>query len=826
MINIESDRKKLLIAIFVASLMILSSLFVMANSGKAQEGQNASPAVYNALFKAPAVKATPPGPTIQKELSAIYSKGIPDRYVYLPNFKAADMYTYTNGQVSPLYSRSPAPMGIGDFGLRSGRDGSIVPYTMNTTSIEGSITLNNLNAFYLQNDGPQSVSIQLNTVLNNVTLFGNSSYVFWNQNVVFYSARTHQLEFIDNVWNFSSPAFNMTPNAIAHGNGTVVPPIYYYAIGPAYTIRYPFAVKLYLTAAVIDGDSTAFFNYTIESHGRTISGSFDEVMFNSTYGMPAGYSAPMPHYMISGTEITPTGYLLNDAEIMIGGPGGGSTSSIYGISGSMSLKYLPEERITSAPVHGMQNPQNDRTAATNNYVTVPSAYDFGTDTGETSEGVSVSWNQAREAQLTAGPSLLYGMWGVSPENTQMNQYSGRVNPSNAFMFVSPGSNFNAQNAAWVPLNPHGSYSFILPQGQYTAEALLSYYAPQVFSLSQITYRPVPFNGLHAQATASAHGQNGGGQKISLKYDRLAGIYTPLVAMDNQQLKTISTSGSGTLNDPYMIENYQPGSMSSLFAEFNDFAFPVFTGVLLVNTNAYVDMVEMPSLLIQYPSYLDTFLSVFDLPTFNYMGYGMYSTEHVSLFDSNISGWFSSELAGFPVANVILWNSSSDLIGSNTFMSMDSSLLIFGGSLNTVWGNTFKNYANPMINADEMAAINLYGAPLGISVYSSSNLVYNNIFNSTITAYSPSFSIYTGEPAQYINQWNVSLRPASSISIKNGFTLTGSIVNSEYQGGTNGGTSTASYRTIIQGKLNLEAIMSHLTCSWCLTGQPCLPRSMP
>jgi thermopsin len=793
-ISMVRDNKKLLIAVFIASIMILSSLFVLASSGNVQGNQTASPSVPNVQTQSMAGQ-TPPPPSIQSELSKIYSHGIPNKYVFLPNFNAANMYAYKNGQVTPLYSQSPAPMGIGDFGLKAGPGGSVIPYTLNTTSVEGSISLSNLNAFYLQNDGPQSVTVQLNTVLNNVTLFGNSSYVFWNQNVIFYSARTHQLEFIDNVWNFSSPSFDMTPNAIAHGDGTEVPPVFYYAIGPSFTVQYPFTVDLYLTAAVLNGDSTAFFNFTVHSQGQTISGSFDEVMFNSTYGMPAGYSAPEPHYMISGTQITPTGYLLNDAEIMIGGPGGGSTTSVYGISGSMSLKYMPEQASVPATGPG-HNPQPHAPGGmASMYVSVPSAYDFGTDTGETSEGVAVSWNQADAAQLSAGPSLLYGMWGIQPPNTQMVRYSGSISPSNAFMFVSSGNMFNAESAAWVPLSLSGAYSFTLPGGSYSAEALLSNYNPQMFLLAPNS-GPVPppgpgpappligpaGNQPGGQMPPGPGGPGGGGMKIALHFNPAMGIYTPLVAMDNQQLKYISLGGTGKPGNPYVLDNYQFGSISPLFAEFNDFAFPVFTGVLLVNTNAYVEMNGMPSLLIQYPAYLDPFLNALGLPAFNYMGYGMYGADHVSLFGSDVTGWFSRELTGFPVANVIVWNSSHDLIGGNTFMSMDSSVLIFGGSSNTVWGNTFENYSNPDFNASEAAATNLYGAPLGISVYSSGNEIYNNIFNSTITAYSPSFSIYTGEPAQYLNQWNVSLRPSSYIEMVNGYELTGSIVGAQYQGG--------------------------------------------
>ena len=777
-------NKKVIIAVFVAFLMVLSSLAVLSGLPVQSPSalQNTAPAVVSKTAQANSETASLSSPS-SAVLSRIYSYGVPNKDVYLPNFNAASLYTYTDGHVTPLYSQSPAPMGIGDFGLESGPGGTITPYSLNTTSMEGSITLNGLNDFYLQNDGPQSVSIQLNTVLNNVTLFGNSSYVFWNQNVLFYSARTHQLELIDNVWNFSSPAFNMTYNAIAHGDGFVVPGVYYFAIGPAYTVNYPFTVNLYLTAAVVDGDSTAFFNYTVQSSTGYFSGSFDQVMFNSTYGQAPGYSAPMPHYLISGTQITPTGYLLNDAELMIGGPGGGSTTSVYGIDGSMSLKYLPDQTTSNSHYvsHGSNGP-NTGTASLNNYVNVPSAYDFGTDTGETSEGVAVSWTQTNTAQLTAGPSLLYGMWGVSPFNTEMVSYMGFINPSNAFMFLSPGNTFQNQLAAWVPLSLDGEYDFVLPGGKYTAEALLSDYMPQIFQPAQKSGFG-SFTGINIMTSDSMHSPGPNPHKsIRLTYEPSLGVYTPLYAMDNKQFASISTGGSGTPKNPYMLDNTQVQSISPLFGEFNDFAFPVFTGVMLVNTNAYVDMNNMPDLEIQYGSFTYSFLNSFGLPLFNYMGYGLYDANHVSITDSPVSGWFSGELSGFPVANIIMWNSTGDLVAKDTFQSMDSSLLIYGGGGNVVWGNTFMNFTNPDINDSELAAVNVDGSPLGISVYSSGNTIYNNIFNTTLTAESPSYSIYTGGPATYMNMWNVSVAPSNSVSMFNGYELTGSVVNSSEIGG--------------------------------------------
>ena len=765
-------NRKFLAAVFLSIVMLLSSFVVFTGVSQANPSGElaANPYVSAGAFSPVALHngVALHKPNIANSNSGLHH-GTLSKYAYLPDYKASDKYSYVNGHVVPLYSVAPAPMGIGDIGLNTSSNGSLQAYNLSTSSFEGAVTLNDLKPFYVQNDAPHSVTVQLNAVLNNVTIAGKSDYVFWNQNVAFYSARYHELEFIDNIWNFSSPAFNMTTNSIISGQGTIVPGIFYYAIGPILSVSYPFTVKLYLQSGTIDGNTAVYFNYSVESNGHNYAGSYDQVVFNSTYGEPSTYSAPAPHYLVSGTQITPTGYLLNDAEIMIGGPGGGSTTSIYAIQGSMSLKYLDSGMISSQ-ASGMTQSQ---------YVSVPSAIDFGVDTGETSEGVSVGWNQSNTALLSSGPSLLYGMWNLSPPGTQMAQYSGSVSPTNAFMFVSPGSSFVNETAAWVPLSLSGQYNFVLPQGAYSALALLSYYLPMYFSLapSQAPHSPNPRQRESIDTSSSS-----ASDMISLSYDQAMGIYTPLVAMDNQQLKNIATSGSGSARNPYMIENKQYMPISSLFYEFNDFLFPVFTGVLLANTNQYVDMNNMPLLNMNYPSFLVPALVAAGFPSFNDLGYALYNVEHVSIVNSTISGWYAFYLSGFPVGNVLLWDSSYNLIMNDTFLSMDISLFIYGGSGNTVFGNLFENYTFANTSNVNPNNINLYGAPLGMIAFSSGNTIYNNIFNSSITAQSPSYSIYTGSPAVYMNAWNVSLMPASSVSIVNGYSLTGSIVDAPFQGG--------------------------------------------
>jgi thermopsin len=665
---------------------------------------------------------------IEKQLE---SRGIPLKYASLPAFYST--VNRDNGTILPSYSSAPAPMGIGFYGTQN-VSGHLVGYNLTTPSVMASINIKNMSDFYLLNDGPTSETFQLNSILTNVTLFGNSTYTFWTQNVAFYSAREHTIQFLTNIWNFSSPAVEISSNVFHSDDGILDAPTFYYAIGPTINVTTPFSLEMYLNSTVVDRDSAVYFNYSINSDNHISSGSYDYAIFNSTYGQPANYTAKEPEYLASGTQITPTGYIPYDFEIMVGGPGGGSTTSITNVNATMNLMYQKGS----------------------NYVNVPSAYDVGSETGETSEGVAVSWVNST-AYLTPGPSMVYGMWNISSSNV-MAHYTGKVSPSNAFMFVSSGDAFNLSNAAWVPLSLSGLYNFILPSGEYTAQALLSNY-------KNVYFTP--------------------GHSISLNHDYAMGIYTPLYAFDNAQLANISLYGSGTAGNPYMIDNYQTMPISPLFEEFNDFAFPVFAGVLLHNTDAHAIMYNMPSMYIQYtstnPSY-ELYTSFYGFLNYNYLNYELYNASNVTIWNSNsISGYFSDSLSGFPVANLAIWNSTNDLVGENFFNVMDSGILVYKSPDVTIWGNYFFN-APQTYNATFAYNTDIWGAPLALSEFTSGDTIYNNFFNTELTAYSPSYSIYSGNPAVYINRWNITKQPAYITHYVNGFALSGSIIGTYYQGG--------------------------------------------
>ncbi len=735
------NNKKIVLtlAVLVAAIMILSSMALFLPQSRSADHSTGNAGSNSLAVQAQGFSAPHLPSRASNTLNDLNSKGISSKYVFLPNFGKSHL---AGNQVNGTsYTQAPAPFGIGTYGLAQ-NNGKLVRYNINSSSFEGSFSVNSLKTFYGLDDSPNGVTVQLNAVLNNVTLFGSSHYSFWTQNVIFYSARTHQLLFIDNIWNFSSPSFYMSPNVFHSYDGNLVSPYFYYAIGNLFNVTYPFTVHFYLNSTIIQGRNTVFFNYSLNNGGKVTSGSYDEVQFNSTYGMPSGYSAPQANYLVTSNVTTPTGFIPYDAEIMIGGPGGGSTAMIYQIDATMTLKYL---------------------GSSGSYANVPSAYNVGSETGETSAGVAVTWSQNGVAHLGAGPSFVYGMWNVSQTN-QFNHYKGQVTPSNSFMFVSPGSTFSDANASWAPLSMSGKYSFSLPSGKYNAGFLLSDHSPEYAAL-----------------------KTNSNQKSSLPVNISMGLYTPLYAYGNSQLQYISQSGKGTQKNPYVLYNNPApsGQVNPLFASMNDYAFPSFSGVLLKDTSAYVLMDNMPGFKVVYPAYEQQLIQFFGFLPFNYLGYFLYNTSHATLMNSYISGYFTTYESGFPVANLVLWNSNDNLIASNYFDVMDSGMLIYnqrdtsGG--NMVWGNYF--IQNSMLNSSNYPPMNIWGGPLALSVFSSGNTIYNNAFIVYYTAYSPTYSIYTyNSGTMYLNMWNITKQPASNVNYFNGYALSGSIVGTTYQGG--------------------------------------------
>ena len=698
--------------------------------------------------------------------SRLDSSSAPSYARYLPNFAVGP--EIQNGNVLPSYTSAPAPMGLSSYGLMN-QSGTLVPYSYSTSSFQGTINLSSVQEFYMGSDAPHSFSIQLNSVLNNVTLFGVTGYQYWTQNVVDYSSMTGQLTFVDNIWNFTSPSAVINGNEFHSYNGTAVPGVYYYDIGPTLHIKPPFILSLYLNTTTLGNSNTVFFNYSISGtleNGTSInrSGSYDQVQFNSS--SPGSRTIPPAEFQVSGSQLTGTGFIPMDAEFIIGGPGGGSTADFYNISGSMSLDYRESSGKT---------------------IPVGSAYNAGSETGETSSGIGMYYSN-HTAYLSTGPSFVEGLWNIS-NNPGMVSIHGSVDPSNAFVMVSDSRVMDNVTAQWAPASTDGNFDYHLSPGNYSMEFLLSYHDPSF--VNDINF-------------SSGRTYNAG--IISLGANLSRGIYTPLYSFSNAQLRNLSYAGNGTASSPFLIPGPRAladngisaqAQLSPVFSRVNDYLYPVFYGIIQANTTNYTMYNGFRTAQGNSPfevslplTDLASLTQEFDVSTVNFLPEVFYAASNVTVSNSTISGWFSTIVYNNftlnnvpPVASLVLWNTTHSLIERNSVESQGSGILIYNQnssiSDNYVWNNTFSNY--PYVYAGDY-----YGyAPIGLVVESSGNTIYNNALTSTIPLVSISgreANIYNGGNATYTDRFNVTRESSGKLTHFNGVTLSGSILNTSYQGG--------------------------------------------
>jgi len=739
-------RLLLLVVAAVVATMVLPGASALRIGGTSGPVPHMAPAGTHVSSEKPSATrsvATGTMTTQERIVSDLKSQHVPSTAAFLPNFGAR--VSTEGGVVTPLYDNTPAPMGLGDFGIEdvNGQNVGTVTYVR---SVMASVTLNNVEPIYVTSSAPDEFTMQLNTVGTNVDLFGNDSYQFWLQNVPIYATSTQTLSFEDNVWNFSSPAFLFTANSVyAHGPGGVVAaPTLYYAVGPSFHIPMPFTVVVYNNLTVVGGRSTIFFNYTvIPSTASPFSGSYDFVEFNSTPAITG--PAPQPVNQINGQKVGDTNFLLNDAEIMLGGPGGGSTTSLFQISGSMGLWLLPN--------------------GTSTYQTVPSAYDFGTDTGETSEGIAewATTGSSPMAELGSGPSMLYGLWGVVGAQQGEETITLNLSPTNTFVFASPGATFNESAAGWGPTAISGPTVYNVAPGAYSFEYLLADHTPQAATYS-----------------------SGGTWTVALTLNPSLGDYTPLWAEANSQLAAISQGGIGTAKDPYILDN-GPANVNSLFGEINDYAFVVFPGIYLIDTTAFVTAAELPAFSIAYlPSQIAGARLIQDgLPLSDQLNIELYETSHVSIINSDqISGWIAAFGSFGEPASIYLWGATNTLIAGNELEVESNGITAAGftatnGGYNVIWGNIFA--PQPVVSPSTAELLN-YGAFPALWEFESHDVIFNNAFLTPVTAISFPENFYSGAFQLNVDQWNVKVQPSSDVYTKNGFYLSGSILGLSWEGG--------------------------------------------
>ena len=766
-------RSRVWIAVVVATIALSSSVLGAAflNSGSHPASTSspiqsaATAGTVTAASSAPASTSVhqpvAPGPAAEARLmSAFKASGDNPRTFYPPNLVYAPKLDARGVIVHPSYPQAPEPAGLADYGVIN-TTGTPTSITINTQSYRASLTLNSLFPYYLSTGIPEGFSSQMNVVVNNVTIFGNSSYTFWLQDVAFYDAYSHQLEMENNIWNFSyDSGFAMPQQTFLWGvpgytNGTDYPigtENYYAAGGGEFnSLAPPITIVFYVNVTTLQLGATNYtevdFDYDLlnATGVQTFEWMFDRVLFNNT-GFSGPIVAPMIH--VDGTNLTPTGFIPYDAEIMLGGPGGGSTATFQALNATMTLQHW-----------------NSTAGA---YVNEPSAWSSGSETGETSVGISDYYTANGVAELGAGPEFVQPFWNSSPTAAAgAAVLSGTISPSNSWAFATDSGAYNISESAWGALPSSGNYAWNLTAGTYTVKLMESDYDAVTSSALVLT-----------AGTTTTY-------SVSLTEDMTMGVYTPLYAWTNAQLAAISTGGTGTEANPYMIFNNEYTNLSGEFAAINDYGYPAYPGMSFAYTTAYVEISDPAPFAVNYwGAFLNT-ATYFDTPTTNDLQTWLFDTSHVSIVGGVYSGWFTGEGDGFPYADLTVWNSTDTLVTGVTFEEETLGILAYGGTANSFVGNSF--YLDFLAGYNIMYALiclQAFGGcalldDTGMFVMEGGDSIWNNYFDTTFTAAESDLNVfddlYPTVPAVYENNWNLTAPiPAGSVTVINGISITGAV----------------------------------------------------
>ena len=272
----------------------------------------------------------------------------------IPNMRQSLLPTGQQVNVASLYQKEPAPMGIADYGI--GQNG--VPYSYVTSSFQGSITVNSLQSITSTSHSPD-MTFQLNV---NMYFYVNqyTYYVYWIQDVAILNTSNGNLLFIDNIWNISSYGASMY-NSTVLGNGTI-------GVSGSQYYYYDFANTNLPGDNVTISQGTTFL---METDTFINSQGFPEVdfLYNDGYGWVTYDNARLifatnlystPYFLVDGYVYQPNGATFYDAELILGGPGGGSQTELLTSDVNLELKYW----------NG------------NNFQTIKNAFNFGSDTAE------------------------------------------------------------------------------------------------------------------------------------------------------------------------------------------------------------------------------------------------------------------------------------------------------------------------------------------------------------------------------------------------------------------------------------------------------------
>jgi hypothetical protein len=293
--------------------------------------------------------------------------------------------------VNPVkyYTKEPAPMGIADFGV-TGTSPGATAYEYSSSSFQGQATVRSLSVS-ISGTSSKVTAFELNAVV--VLQRNGTNYSYWIQNGLHLDASSDEFTIGGAyVWNFSSPGATLSAGELTGNAGsTLVSDTYYFipGCGPTYpgqctTLSLPSTLTGRILTSTSAGVPYVAYEYNLGSGWVTYDNvSFAHLANASDSGFRVDGFAPTPY----------AADLYYDAEWVWVGAGGGSASTDQGSDINMTL--------SSWNGH--------------NYQAVPTAWNFGSNTGESSSNVTDVAADPLGGHLASGPGtlgVLYNLTGV------------------------------------------------------------------------------------------------------------------------------------------------------------------------------------------------------------------------------------------------------------------------------------------------------------------------------------------------------------------------------------------------------------------------------
>jgi Thermopsin/Periplasmic copper-binding protein (NosD) len=692
------------IALAVCALMVLPGATLLGSAAASSPGAPIGAPVTGAALP-PGLAPTSVGPASPSSLLS----GIPAPLSQVPWIRSLDHQGPTTAPltslpnlqllkhpissvasaVNPFYVSQPAPLGLADYGLGAST------YSYNTSHFLGQVTFNTPpndtdpgSTGVIEPGGAHDgyvgnfyeFGVQLNTVATNMSIPGSDAGFFWTQNVVDWNDTG--IHFVDDTFNLTSATqdpFYIAPGTIysACNNDSAGVNVILFNYGgvfqcvgatiPVSAASYPVTLQLYNNASVNAQDRTQVsygFRIVEAGTGKVYTGISDTVVFNS----PGAHKAPpanAPGFSVDGFTAAPAG-LFRDAEIDLVGDIGGDNSAFRAVNGSVRLEYS--------------------NASSGGFHSIPSGYNFGGDTGETSTGIADYWTPSHTLEINQGPAMLYGLWNAVPWASVKSgdiHLAGSIYPSYGFVFVSntravldPWTANERANMSWLPTTNTGTFSTYLPPlgAPWTTE-------------------------YHVQAFAAGFAERNGTvitgstTSYSLKLSRDPGtLLAPLYMYSNAQAASLAKAVTGSSAPPYDF-NGLTVNMNLSFNHLNDYGYPTFVLFMAqgVSQKIYVNDTYQGS---DSPSgnfYIYDFSGSSALPGMLMpapatSGSLPYYTSGINIFDGAWDQVTNQTVAGGPYGlQVNLWQDSYAQVWYTTSV-IDASGVFVGDSVYTTVGD--------------------------------------------------------------------------------------------------------------------------------------------